>query len=536
MFFTYIKQKQILKNLLKKLQTNSYYIHKIKETLIFLIDLIGLKYLWHKCNPPKKNSNYKEPRTIGVWTISTMFALFSVAFLIYELALFRLEQRVNNLVTQIGYNKNALSLIPELQSRTTPRQPSIFNFITNIRVLIAYTKNKSLRKNTHLTPITSLEHYTIDRDILKELHKIIAINKHQLSNLNLESLWSINQNLSQANFYNSNLYQANFYGNDLTGANFKYAKLMNAKFLPSRSSLSNLTEADFSYSDLFNANFHLAKLKNANFKNADLTETNFIDAWLVGADFRDTNLKFNKPENMKGAIYNSKNIRANSMYVRLNPFLAIKNIERTTLCKKKGLMHKSCDQYIDNSIIYPTKFPDGFHAEDYGMIDISEKTLATTSLIRRLIQNKEYFINTRNWQEKIKQIKEIVTNITSVIYYSKNDKQVLKVLETYLLELINNNSGIYRKTKINYKNFLLTVALTSVNKQQLSNSTINPEKICTNEKYIKWKNRVLETYSYTKTKMQYDRKKYDIYGTDYIEIANNNKKELDEKENKYCQK
>lgn len=50
----------------------------IKCFVVFVVDFLGIKYIWYKFTPNRKRSG-DEPRTIILWLMSISVALYGIA-------------------------------------------------------------------------------------------------------------------------------------------------------------------------------------------------------------------------------------------------------------------------------------------------------------------------------------------------------------------------------------------------------------------------------------------------------------------------
>ncbi|MBA8667502.1 hypothetical protein H1Q59_06325 [Holosporaceae bacterium 'Namur'] len=132
--------------------------------IAFILDLLGFKYIWYKLNPSKRIEG-SEPRTITLWLISIMVALYSITSSRYEQELTRLEYRVSNLIMQAESSDNVLSFISKLQNRKIPYKPSILNPLSTIKsffskydwvdlYIITELQDLLIRKKTNLVILT----------------------------------------------------------------------------------------------------------------------------------------------------------------------------------------------------------------------------------------------------------------------------------------------------------------------------------------------------------------------------------------------
>lgn len=310
--------------------------NNIARLIDFILDLLGLKYIWYKLNPHKRVGN-KEPRTITLWLLSVFVALYSIASSRYEQELTRLEYRVSNLIMQVEGNNDVLSFIPQLQNRKIPYKPSILNPWSTIKSFFS-------------------KYDQPDPDLVQELQDLIVKQKYSIAKLDLTHINLKSSDLSYANFESSNLSYANLRKTLLLKANFH-----NAKIIASQLQEAYLQEADLSQANLYMSNFQNANLSEVNFKRSFLQESNLSGALLVGADTRDSDINLAK---LKGAKYNSKIIT----------FGELLNVEEIALAcaLNKPRKYELCKEEIKRIPISPTKFPPDFNPKEHDMIDVSE--------------------------------------------------------------------------------------------------------------------------------------------------------------------
>ncbi|MDP5110723.1 MAG: pentapeptide repeat-containing protein [Rickettsiaceae bacterium] len=138
---------------------------------------------------------------------------------------------------------------------------------------------------------------------------------------------------------------------------FERTRFVNVDFLSAELIGANFSFAIFKNSDLTSANLQASTLCGAKFIDTVYANANFRESNLVGADLYNMLLnseRFKLQPDLQGAVYNSE--RYNFMSGNLDKF----NIPYT--------MYSSCG----TDYFPPTKFPEGFDPEKYGMIDISK--------------------------------------------------------------------------------------------------------------------------------------------------------------------
>lgn len=312
-------------------------IQHIYKLVDFLLDLLGIKFIWYKIHPPEKPSK-RPPRTITLWLLSIMGALFTIASIRYELESTKLEYRISNIMMQADSNPRVLEYVPRLQNRLLPYKPSIINPISTIKSFFDYFDHR-------------------DFDTSMELKALLISKKEHLTNLDLNDGLFVIMDLSDANFRGSKLVSSNFMGSVLVETDLYLANLAFTDF-----QYVYMENGILSYSNLAYANFSDAMLIETNFDHSLLYHTIFTRAVLTGADMSNVVFGDNAIE-FTGAIYNSECISSDVLFnsIKKNHVFCVETIFSIPNCIKKTI-----SKYIP-----PTKFPPGFDPEAHGMIDIS---------------------------------------------------------------------------------------------------------------------------------------------------------------------
>jgi uncharacterized protein YjbI with pentapeptide repeats len=251
-----------------------------------------------------------------------------------------LNSRIANLIVlSEGKNpKYALERIAELQSTRLPIEPKIDSPLSIIKSLY------------HKYDDTSYEAYM-------DLYSLVISNKNDLSNLNLNGIilpsmpsgFGKVYNLSRIKIENSKFIKAllpsvKFNHGEFVNVDFDGAKLWGADFAFAIFKNSKLMRVDFIGANLCGVQFIDTSLVHANFTNANLVGVDLSKMFIDFGKFK-TELKF------QGAAYNSEPY---SFFNFENDFFG-----KYGNCKVTHLFP-------------PTKFPQGFNPEEYGMIDISK--------------------------------------------------------------------------------------------------------------------------------------------------------------------
>jgi len=219
---------------------------KIYKFLKWLFDFSGLRFIWHKINPPRKeitdDPNYKPPVTIILWILGVYVAFYGIASQRYENRIDVIENRANSIFAQLSTPafKKALSRISRVQNMPCPQKPFFLKPMTTINSLFA-------KDTTHSEIVETLK----------------------------ETLENWKESLDSVNLANANLQNANLSDSNLSKANLQNANLQNAI----------LDEADLRDADLINANLQNAQLKKADLSNANVYKTNFSGSWIKESKF-----------------------------------------------------------------------------------------------------------------------------------------------------------------------------------------------------------------------------------------------------------
>lgn len=256
--------------------------------------------------------------------IGLYLTLYALAFARYEFTLFSIDNKVVNLVTLAeGQNRKfVLERIPSFQKIKVPTEPKIHNIFSIIKSLIpAYDD--------------------INFDLWKELSILVAYYKNDLKSLTLNgiNLSGMGKLYYDISFKNSYFEKVSFIKAVLNFNDFQYSKFI---------------DTEFRGADLRESNLCGAKLHQTSYFDTDFSYTN-----LIGVDLSNIIVLPHTIESvvhLENAYYNSQTIKMTSEFEIFN-FLA--------------LHFPTC---IDFTIegFPPTKFPQGFDPEIYGMIDMSK--------------------------------------------------------------------------------------------------------------------------------------------------------------------
>lgn len=331
--------------------------------ILFIYDILGIKLIWEKINPPPDDTGERPPRTFFLWLLGIYVSLFGLASSRYEQISSRLESQKNFIISQAESDnwKVFSTEIANLQLTKIPTSPTI---------------------TCPLSVIASFFHYfdKIDDQTVNELQAVIYRKKSNLSDLNLSNLilsnnidlvnsdisgksfkiYAIkNRNFSKSKFENSILDKA-----DLKNINFYKSNFKNAVLTYTNMSNCNLSDSNLKDAILMKANLNGANLLYSTLQNAVLEETNFQNAILIGVDLTETHDI--ETANFTGALYNSRTLELKNIP---------KDHEINSFCNKNQLP-RSCYDFLKNNInsIFEkaTKFPSGFNPKLYNMIDVVE--------------------------------------------------------------------------------------------------------------------------------------------------------------------
>ncbi|MBN1576175.1 MAG: pentapeptide repeat-containing protein [Chitinispirillaceae bacterium] len=249
------------------------FLHKCYFYILW--DLFGLSKLRHKLCPQYdkiKNDRNGIPPVVkaSLWVCGIYIGLFGIASQRYENRIDIIENRINNIQTQLSTPacKRALSRISRTQNMKCPVRPHLIKrggFWFRL-------------------PIISLFCNTTYKDGIELLAEIAENWKDSLSGVNL-----LNAFLDSADLNNSNLNSASLQHALLRSAKLRNANLENANLLGANLSYANITIAKMSNSSLWGANLTKARLDTVDLKGAILNEAIFDSAYLVGTDMRNVN-------------------------------------------------------------------------------------------------------------------------------------------------------------------------------------------------------------------------------------------------------
>lgn len=276
--------------------------------------------------------------------IGLYLTLYALAFARYEFTLFSIDNKVVNLVTLAeGQNRKfVLERIPSFQKIKVPTEPKIHNIFSIIKSLIPAYDN-------------------INFDLWKELSILVAYYKNDLKSLTLNgiNLSGMGKLYYDISFKNSYFEKVSFIKAVLNFNDFQYSKFIDTEFRG-----ADLRKNDFSFSEFNNSRLDGADLRESNLCGAKLHQTSYFDTDfsytnLIGVDLSNIIVLPHTIESvvhLENAYYNSQTIKMTSEFEIFN-FLA--------------LHFPTC---IDFTIegFPPTKFPQGFDPEIYGMIDMSK--------------------------------------------------------------------------------------------------------------------------------------------------------------------
>ncbi len=266
--------------------------------------------------------------------------LFALAFGKYELSVFRLDNKVTNLITLAGGKnlKLALERIPMLQRRKIPIEPKIYNPLS-----VFYSLNSN--------------YDDVNFEVFNELRFLVISNKYNLSDLNLNGIIlrgfgniRLDHDFNDSKFLNISFIQAGLNHNIFTKGKFIKVDLWGA----------NMENCDLAFSEFYNSSLRSTKFKQSNLCgvkliNTDYTDADFRQANLIGVDLSAMSIVdvCGMLPKLQGAYYNSSQISI----INEKQFIFITN--QFPSCTKK-------------SFFQPTKFPNGFDPKKEGMIDISD--------------------------------------------------------------------------------------------------------------------------------------------------------------------
>lgn len=261
--------------------------------------------------------------------------LFVLTFTRYEVSVFMLYSKVNNLVMIAeGQNsKMALERIPSLQSEKVPFEPRIYNPISIFKSLFPRWDHE-------------------DYDIYRELRFIILSKKQNLENLKLNGIRlegrgkiKVDHHFSDSHLKNVSLIGSHLSHNIFSDSIFETVDLWAAQ----------LKNNDFAFAKFYNSDLTNANLSNSNlcgviFTNSNLSCANFQETNLIGADL--SSLSHYDSANFNRAYYNSM------------PTGQFSDQQWGIFSHKNS----SCLKKIN---LPPTKFPTWFNPKKHGMIDVS---------------------------------------------------------------------------------------------------------------------------------------------------------------------
>jgi hypothetical protein len=218
---------------------------KLVKIATFLLKSIfrysGLEFIFRKFYPVKNSS---ELPTGLLWLFGIYITMFGIAFQRYESRTFKIDNLVNNVMSQIDTDRRSfvLSRIPNLQWQPCPLKPEIFN-----------------PKSVFISLFGDDSQYEEQVEYLKD---ILVDYRNSLKSLNLGYC---------------DLRGVVFMGGNLEKSTLAYAKLHQAVF----------GNVSFKNTDFFNAKFKRAWFTNCDFSEANLLSVNFEDTFFHKCNLQD---------------------------------------------------------------------------------------------------------------------------------------------------------------------------------------------------------------------------------------------------------
>jgi uncharacterized protein YjbI with pentapeptide repeats len=319
------------------------YLLNIKRLVKWLLwEFSGARCIYEKIYPPLTNNNkienrsYRKAPTFALWVIAIWSTLYSLAAQKYQGETNTLNSLTLSISQQATIKKDALALIPKLQSLNCPKKPDIINPLSMMKTL-------------------SNDNYSIYKEYPKmvdSLCDLITTNKNNLNKLRIENINLQNcKGLQSSNFEESDLSNSHLNDNRLSGSNFKKTKISSVNFRKSMLFFCNFEDSftqelnynedrlsqaiNFDYDDLQKPKMKITNKETGHvffispeaekeidvviaqgpfFTEAFLRLSNFKNSELNFADFRGADLTFASFENaqlQRADIRNSKMYECN---------------------------------------------------------------------------------------------------------------------------------------------------------------------------------------------------------------------------------